>query len=146
MKIFLLIILLLAGPLQAFSTVHIVRGTWEDDNSTWSFSKDTITQVNKRTHAIVKAKYSIEHKDNQTRLFLIVTKYRPDLNCTLTLGVPFALLCYEGNLFKGKKLLMKTVKTEGVDIQDYPLFPWPDFEKPYKILARPTKASAYQTK
>lgn len=146
MRTVVLMILLMSATLLASSKVHRVRGTWEDCNSIWNFSRDTVTQINKKTFDTVRAKYVLEHKGDQTRMILMVSKYRPDLSCTLTLGVPFALLRYEGDKFQGKLLLMKTVKTEGVLIQDYPLFPWPEFVKPYKVLCPSTATSPYSTR
>lgn len=135
-----IIILLTALPIGAFSNVHRVRGAWEDTAYVWTFSRDTVVQTNKRTSATVRSRYALESRNGQTRMFLIVSRYRPDLKCVLTLGIPFALLRYEGNGYGDRHLLLKTVETEGILIRDYPLFPWPEFVAPYKVL-RPVRSA-----
>jgi len=131
-----LAMILIMTLLAEASAVYRLRGTtWENDARVLSFSKDFLVELDKGTLKVSTVKYELKRAGDVTRLFLIVNQVRrgpPDT--TLTLGVPFALLRYENK--RRRVLLMKTMNTDGIMIEDYPLFPWPDFEIPWQTLLK----------
>lgn len=132
----ILALILMIASLAEASAVYRLRGTtWENNARILSFSKNFLVELDKETLKVSTVKYELKRAGNVTRLFLIVSQVRrgpPDT--TLTLEVPFALLRYGD---KRKRVLqMKTMNTDGIMIEDYPLFPWPDFEIPWQTLLK----------
>jgi len=136
---------ILLVSMSVASGTRWVRGSWEDSLRTYEFTADSFTEVNKATGNVTKAPYGLERvTKNELHLVLYIFQVRPGPrlvhdgieykapDTTLRLGVPVAILRRDK-----KELLLKRVDLDGVMVQDYEIFPWPDFEEPYRVLRRP---------
>jgi len=144
MRVITMILLLYISAMA--SGTRWIRGRWEDSLRTYEITKDSFIEIAKQTGKAVRVDYGLEVAEHELHLILFIynrrpghkTKYKgieyvtPDT--TLRLGVPTAILRREK-----KNMLMKMMNLDGIMIQDYNIFPWPDFEKPYRVLWRPSE-------